>query len=335
MIMDNRCFVLLLLVVFFAGCSKSRWDVNVSGSKVNIEIERFENDLFAIPADSIWQKVPVLEKKYDRFFDFFNTQIIRIGGTNQLNYDEKLSSFITDPDILETRKEVQKVFGEPDFVPKLNQAFSHVKYYYPNTIIPRIYTHISGYNQSIVVDSGYMSISLDKYLGVGYKYYQMLRTPAYIERNMHPAKIPSDVMLAYAMTEFEYKPLTDHLLSQMLYYGKIHLFLDAMMPEEPDSLKWGYTQKQLDWCIKNEQKMWLVLVDEKALFSSSYKEINRYINPGPFTPAFPKYSPGGVGQWIGYRIVESYLKKNPQVTLQTLMDENDYQKILNLSKYKP
>jgi hypothetical protein len=180
-----------------------------------------------------------------------------------------------------------------------------------------------------------MSISLDKYLGVGYKYYQMLRTPAYIERNMHPAKIPSDVMLAYAMTEFEYKPLTDHLLSQMLYYGKIHLFLDAMMPEEPDSLKWGYTQKQLDWCIKNEQKMWLVLVDEKALFSSSYKEINRYINPGPFTPAFPKYSPGGVGQWIGYRIVESYLKKNPQVTLQTLMDENDYQKILNLSKYKP
>ena len=335
MIMRKLCFALLLMVFLLPGCSKKRWDIDVSQSKVEMKALRFEQDLFAIPVDSIWNYVPRLEKKYGRFYDMFNNQIIKIGGTNQLNYDQKLAAFLTDPDILGAYSEVQKNFNKLNFAGEINDAFAHVKHYYPEKITPQLLTHISGFNQSIVIDSGYISISLDKYLGVDHKYYQMLRTPLYVQKNMHPAKIATDVMLAYGLTEFEYKPATENLLSQMLYYGKIHVFMDAMMPNAPDSLKWGYSSKQLEWCKKNEKQMWVSVVDGKLLFSTSFKEINRYINPGPFTPAFPRYSPGGVGQWMGYRIILSYLENNPDVSLQRLMAENDYQKILNLSKYRP
>jgi hypothetical protein len=335
MIMGKLYFVFVSLALLLAGCHNNRWNVDVSQSKVDVDVVRFEQDLFSIPADSIWNYVPYMEKKYGRFYDLFNNQIIRIGGTNQLDYDQKLAQFLTDPDIRGAYEEVNKTFGKLTFIGEINDGFAHLKHYYPEKQIPKIYTHISGFNQSVVVDSGYISISLDKYLGSDHKYYQMLRTPLYLQKNMHPAKIPTDVMLAYGLTEFEYKPVIDNLLSQMLYNGKIHVFLDAMMPNAADSLKWGYSSKQMEWCKKNEKQMWVSMVDQKVLFSSSFKEINRYINPGPFTPAFPRYSPGGVGQWLGYRIVLSYLDNNPEVSLQKLMAENDYQKILNLSKYHP
>ena len=120
----------------------------------------------------------------------------------------------------------------------------------------------------------------------------------------------------------------------MIYYGKMHVFLDAMLPNTPDSIKWGMPAQKLKWCNKNEGQMWLYLIENKLLFNSSLKEIKRFIDDGPFTTPFSKESPARTGQWLGYQIVLSYLKNN-NVSLQQLMAMEDYQKILNESKYKP
>ena len=42
-----------------------------------------------------------------------------------------------------------------------------------------------------------------------------------------------------------------------------------------------------------------------------------------------------LGVWMGWQIVRKYMKEHPDVTLQQLMADNDAQKILNQSKYKP
>mgnify|MGYP003571270063 FL=1 len=332
-----RILTLISAFGLLLNCCNNGNKIDISETYKPIDIQRFEQDLFAIPTDSIWNYVPQMEEKYGSFFDLFNQQIIRIGGTNQLNYDKKLASFLTDPDIQGTLSEVNKTFGTQELKCKkeLSEAWARFAVLFPEIALPKIMTHISGFNQSIVVDSGLISISLDKYLGINHKYYQMLRTPMYMQYNMHPKKIASDVVEALAITEFEYQPETDNLMSQMIYYGKIHILEDALLPDSPDTLKWGYTTVQLDWCKKNEREIWLSLVDKNALFSTSAKEINRMIHPAPFTAAYSRKSPGGLGQWIGYQIVKSYLKHNKSVTLQELMRNNDYQKILNKSRYKP
>lgn len=334
-IMKAHILTILALALLLSSCNNN--GIDISDTYKDIEIQRFEQDLFAIPTDSIWQHVPQMEQKYGQFLDLYSLQIINIGGTNQLNYDRRLASFLTDPDICGSMREVNKIFGtgKLDFERELSEAWARLAVLFPEIAQPKVYTHISGFNQNIVVDSGLISISLDKYLGFNNKYYQMLRTPVYLQRNMHPKKIATDVVMALGITEFEYKPKDDNLISQMLYYGKIHVFLDNLLPDSPDSLKWGYTQKQLEWCNKNEQQMWVSMVDKNALFSTSLKEINRMVNPGPFTASFSQKSPGGVGQWIGYQIVKSYLKHNPKITIQELMLDNDYQQILNASHYKP
>jgi len=64
-------------------------------------------------------------------------------------------------------------------------------------------------------------------------------------------------------------------------------------------------------------------------------DIIRYINASPTTSGFPLDSPGRTGVWIGWQIVRKYMKNFPETTLSELMQNSDYQQILNDSKYFP
>ena len=61
----------------------------------------------------------------------------------------------------------------------------------------------------------------------------------------------------------------------------------------------------------------------------------KYTAEGPFTAAFSKESAPRIGYWIGWQIVRQYMKNNPEVTLQDLINETDSQLLLSKSKYKP
>jgi hypothetical protein len=81
--------------------------------------------------------------------------------------------------------------------------------------------------------------------------------------------------------------------------------------------------------------MWTHLIENKLLFTTNTLEINKFVNDAPFTSGFPQESPGRAAVWIGYRIVESLMQRNEQITLEDLMGFRDYQKVLNMARYKP
>jgi uncharacterized protein YjaZ len=64
-------------------------------------------------------------------------------------------------------------------------------------------------------------------------------------------------------------------------------------------------------------------------------DINKWINQAPFVAGIPKNSPGRLGQWVGWQIVRSYMKNNPQIPITELMTNQNAQEILAKSKYKP
>jgi hypothetical protein len=126
-----------------------------------------------------------------------------------------------------------------------------------------------------------------------------------------------------------------NLLSNIIYQGKLLYFTKALLPEEPDTLVIGMSKTNLEWCKKYEDKMWAYLVENKMLFKSDYLTISKFINDGPFTKEFGKSSPGKAVVWVGWQIVNRYMRKQANIDLHTLMEDNDFQKILRLSKYKP
>ncbi len=327
-------WLLALLVFINISCSrKSKIDTDTV--ILNQEFKYFHEDLFAISPDQIWDNIDKLEEKYPVFFNVFNHAVISIGGTNQFDYDRKLARFITNPDIISAYSDVNKLFKPFPYKNEITNSFKRYKYLFPDALIPDIYTHISGFNQSIVVDSAYLSISLDKYLGSDSKYYYMLRTQNYLKQTMYPDKIPTDVMWAWISTEFQPQDNKKTLLSEMIYYGKLYYLMYELFPDTPDSIVWGMPAEKLKWCSKNEKYMWMYLIEHKQLYSSQYKDIIRYIDNGPFTSCFSQESPARTGQWLGYRIVNSYMQKNKGVTIQQLFENNNAQDILQTSKYKP
>jgi hypothetical protein len=311
--------------------------VDVSEITGEAEIVRFEQELFALNDKDTLEAIIELSNKYPEYFNLFTYKVIQIGGPGDEYFADALKMFLTDTMILNVKKEIEKEFSDFENIEEqLVSVFKHYQYHFPNRKIPTIYTHISGFNQSVVTAENIVGIGLDKYLGRDFGYYRLLSTtPKYKVMNMYKDKIASDVAYAWGVTEFENFGAATTVLDNMIQKGKLMYFVDAMLPETHDSVKIGYTAQQLDWCERNEAQMWSQLIEHQMLYSNNRMDIVRYTNDGPRTSGFPLESPGRTGVWIGWQIVREYMDKFPETSLSELMKNNDYQQILNDSKYFP
>ena len=326
----------LLIIILPASCRPKDFDAQVPADKVHVSIDRFEQDMFSADPARADSLVSLLQRRYGNFFELFARQIIAIGSTGAPHFQESLKAFITHYDNYSVYQRVQQVFPNLDEIEaKLNGAFRRFLYYFPEKQVPRVISFVSGFNYSVVSDSGLLGIGLDKYLGADEELYSRAGIFQYLRMNMHPGKIPSDCMRLWAETEFTYNDSVNNLLSDMVYEGKIMFFVKAMFPDEPDSLLWGFTAAQMKFCETHEKQMWAYLVEYKLLFKTDRFTIDKFTREGPFTTEFSDQSPARSAVWIGYKIVEKYLKKNDTISLEALMKEGDYQKILALSAYNP
>ncbi|MFA8432922.1 MAG: hypothetical protein ACEPOZ_00245 [Marinifilaceae bacterium] len=333
--MKRLSLIVLLAVFVLMGCNRNPLKVDVSDIEMDITVWRFDQDLFAVKNKES-QELDQLSRKYGAYFDLYNYKVIQLGDPKDPRYPEYLQKFLNDPVMNEVYEKCQEVF--PGFQTQkhaLDNAFKHYKYYFPNRKIPQIFTHISGFNQSMVVAEDVLAISIDKYLGADCEFYERLGNPLYARYKMTPQRIPVDAIIALGLSEFSYDNPKDNVLGNLIYQGKVRYFTQAMMPDISEREIMGYKPEQIEWCLNNEDNIWGYLIEQKHLFSSEYRLIMRYINDGPFTQGLPQESPSRVGIWTGLQIVKSYMKQHPDVSLPQLMKETDYEKILRESGYQP
>jgi len=330
-------FLLIYCILYTYGCNNNEIDKpDISKINVQLKFHRFDQALFSVKPDSIEQNIPKLENDYGDFFNLFCSRIINIGGTNNRNFIPFLQKFISDYNMLTVYNDCQNNFKNINgLTVRITIGFKYFKYYFPDKDIPEIYFYMGGFNQSIVTSNNVLGIGLDKYLGKNYSYYSRLGLAKYQCYKLQKQFIVADCFRAMAWSEFPFNDSVNDLIHNMLYQGKVQYFIDKMLPDIVDSIKFAYTKKQWDWCLQNENLMWSYLIDKKQLFITGEMDIKRYIDEAPFTTVFPHESPCRTGVWLGWRIVCNYMKKNPKVTLVQLMQETNYEKILDGSKYNP
>jgi len=327
-------FSIALLAGF--SCKSDHDKIDLKNIDVKVEIKRFDKDLLGVKIENIDTEIQRLNKDYAKFFPMFCEGIISIGKVGEPEFPSFLESFLGDKMINETYNKVQTVFPNLDDLNiEFTNAFKRFHYYFPEKPIPTIYSFISGFNQSVVLADSLLGIGLDRYLGRDCEYYPRLGIPKYSIYDMHPVKIPSDCIRAWAIGEYPFNDSIDNLVNNMIYEGMLMYFTKKMLPEQSDSLIFGFSPQQMDWCEANEQQVWTYLIENRLLFKDDSFLINKYINNAPFTSGLSQESPGRTVVWMGYRIVNSYVKNNKDVTFQQLMNERDYQKIFNQSKYRP
>ncbi|MBE0648912.1 MAG: hypothetical protein IH596_14165 [Bacteroidales bacterium] len=329
-ICSHSLFVALFLLTGSCNWSRPRLQVDVSEIPMNdVKVHRYDQALFAIPLDRLETGLGQIKPSYPFFL---NTDL---SDTAKIN---NLKEYLTNGRTIEFYNASQARFKDlTGLEQNLTDAFRHFIYYFPDAVIPRVYTYISGgeYDHPVQFVDTVLLIALDAYLGTDFKPYGADGLPLYKIVRMEPEFILPGCIRAM---EEAYFPVTypgNMLLDQMVDAGKRLYFVDAMIPDYPDSLKISYTEKQMAWVTANEAQVWAALIENQMLFSSQGSTIRTFLADGPFTAEFSQASPPRLGEYLGWRIVKAYMEENPDVTLQELMDEADSQKILSRSTYKP
>jgi len=331
-------FIILFCLPAMTSCRRNMYKVNVSSLSADIKIKRLEKEIFSLDPDKIPASVPLLKENFGSFLQLFS-YVINTGDINDPSFGDFLVRFCTDKLNYEVYLDVMKKYPNTDKLQKeLEDAFRHYIYYFPGKNTPAVYTCITGFNNSIIAGDSVIGIGLDRYMGSNSEYYKRLQIYRYLTTRMTSVNIVPDCIYSWGSTEWVFSGMNypvDNVMSEMIHSGKLKYFEKCMLPEVSDSVIFGFSSKQMKFCRNNESQMWQYLVENNLLFSTDRFVIRKLTDEAPFTSYFTNESPGRASVWLGFRIVESYMMKNRNISLAGLMSNTDVQSILEKARYSP
>jgi hypothetical protein len=298
---------------------------------------RFDSAQLAVRPDSVKQDIEQLFTDYEEFMPMFVEGILRLPTEDTAYLCEMYGNFLTDTTMgfAQTNAKTQELFADISKLQKsLNTGFSRLHYLYPEWEIPTVYLFVSGFNSSVMYYENIMGVGVDMYLGSDYPYYNQV-VYNYQKQTMRKECVVGDLLNMYIAYQIPYNSKYNRLLEHMIFRGKQMFLLSQLLPDEPVWEIIGYSKEQWNWCEKYEQAIWNRIMEKRDLFKTESMVRVSYLNNGPFTAEISQESPGRLGVWVGWQIVDSYMRNNENVSIKQLIDEGDAQKILEQSFYKP
>lgn len=338
--MKKLSLILLFIVVVCCGCHKKEkiavpklsTEQQAKVKNVQISFIRYEQQLFSLDPKNLSKEV---EKLYGQVPEIL---IAKDSWKNE-QMMAGLKGYLTDPTIKAIYKETQKQYGDlTDIQKQLEDALKIYLSHFPDETIPAFYTMISGLDFSMPSVWEYdqqLFINLDMYLGKDFKYYGYAGMPRFIAARCERKFIATDCFTKV----LAYKHLPEKtlitVLDNMVDEGKKLFFTQTMFPNVSQEDIIGYSKEKFEWARKHEAQVWQYFMEKNVLYSKDEDMVRRYIDETPFTREFGNDSPGRIGSYIGWHIVQNYMRNHPETTLKDLMLISNAQEILKDSYYKP
>ncbi|HEY4936447.1 MAG TPA: hypothetical protein VII44_07695 [Puia sp.] len=333
-----------LFILFFIGCKTGKKAPDVSNIPVTVHIERFDQAFFAIDTNHVEQGLLDLGRQYPYFINDFAVNILGTGPLSDTSAQaffacrRFVSSYMPVKDSLDLK--FGPAFGGMAPIEKgLQKGFQYIRYYFPKyNLPPKVVAYIGPFDAPGIALTQYtLAIGLQLYAGKQFPFYLSSQGqelfPVYISRRFEPEYVVPNCMKALAEDLFPDQTQGKALIEQMVEKGKSWWLIDQFLPEMADSLKTGFTEKQLKWCLSNEGQIWNYFLDQN-LYSLEPDLIKNYIGDAPYTQGMPDASPGNIGQWVGWRIVQKYASLHSDISPEQLMKTPD-RTIFDEVKYKP
>ncbi len=331
-----KLLIISLCITIFFACTNERRKADIKDINLNISIGRFDHDFWNIDTANIENEIAKLTKKYPYMLDVYLQNVVQFGPSSSPQTWEVYNLFKKDTTVDKIYEDALLAYQNIDDIEhNITFAFKRAKFFFPQIQIPNIYMHVSGFNQSVIIGEGFLSLSIDNYLGENYPIYKKVGIHEYQCANMKREKIVSDYITAWLSSEFQIESGERTLLDEMIYRGKIMYALSVLCPEDNDALLMGYTAQQWEWMIKYEAHAWGTMLTNQDIFSQDMIKNSGYLNDGPFTIHFTQDSPARGGVFIGWRIVDEYMKNNTKVTVNELLTSKSSDEILQNSGYNP
>lgn len=307
-----------LLIIVFSCADENSLEKEIAAIPLDVNITRFDQVfLSATPSD-----LPKLKEVYPMFFPSSVP-------------DSTWVYTMRDPLQKELKQEIDIVFDDFASVQRdVTSVLKHIKFYFPEYKNAKVYTVTTeDYRKKVIMYNDMFLIALNTYLGANHKYYEGIQQ--YIVQNFEKDIIPVDIANEFAYAQLP--PTRDRtFLGKIILHGKAQYIKSLLVPTISEAKQFGYTEKQMNWANGNEAQIWTYFIEKELLYSTDSKLDNRFINMAPFSKFYLEIdneSPGGIGCYIGYRIVSAYMKNN-DVSLQELLSKSA-EEIFNNSSYKP
>lgn len=333
----NRTLALftLLILLLVSGCKEqNRFTLKSFDRPVEVRIERFDLDFVDMDTALIDQELLSLKQKYPLIYDYYMQEALMLPLGDSARNRDLIVNYISDSTFIGVHQKVKEVFTDIHPIEKeLSIAASYLAHYFPDVYMPQLFMMVSGFNHSLIGNDSLIGIGSEMFLGSDFPLYADV-THDYLIKNMRPQQISVEVMLQVLHNNFDIDNSLD-LLNAILYKGKLMYLLQVILADKSEAELMGYSPEEIEWCLRHEKQAWSTIIENKHLYSTDGLLIAKYLQPAPFTSPFTQDSPGEMGRWIGWRIIQSYMKNNPQVSLSGLMQNNNYRQLLERSGYKP
>lgn len=328
-LVTSRKFIWFLLPLTLLACTNDRWEVNLNEVQQSTAFKRFDVDFYETDSANFPNQ---LEKLIQAYPIFFTT------GDSILWYDQRF-----DRKLLYLKRESNQAIPPVEWEQIESDLSDALKRYYalvPDASELTVYTRIADLDFQypvIFVDSlDFVAIELDVFLGENHPEYS--RIPNYIKRRFTPEHIAPRVMEEIAASRVAPADPEFSLIEDMVRAGIIRFFQSTTLTEKPMHYHFGYTPEQIQFCEDNEATIWMYFVQNQLLFDSSLDTKRRFVLEAPFSKFYTEVdnqTPGRIAEWLGFRIVQSYVKKHPDISMQELMETTDYKTLFRNSGYKP
>ncbi|MGC6479027.1 MAG: gliding motility lipoprotein GldB [Flavobacteriaceae bacterium] len=313
--------VLTLLGLIHYGCKNiSSEEVEIRQLEMPTQWSRFELEFHKSEADQI----PALKQNFPYLFPAkFNDSI---WYTRQ---KDSLQLLLVEA--------VEEKFPSLDFLEAdLKHLFQHVKYEFPDLQPPHLITLVNNvdYQSKTVYADSLLLISIDTYMGNDHPLYEGI--PQYIRQEMDLTYLKGHVLDKFLRQRIGENQRRE-LLEVMIYEGKLQYLKSRLWPHDSAYSLMGYTAEQQAWAEANERYIWQYFIERELLYETHPSYLDRFIHPAPFSKFYLELdgeSPGKIGVWLGWQMVQAYMEKNPETSLASLV-RIPAQILFQKSQYKP
>lgn len=324
-------FFILFFSQFLFSCDNEPLNIDASKIKVDVKFTNIDSALFYNDSSALILAHHSCKKEMENIYAYEIGHVLKIGNVEDSVFYNSIQQFRADSSIQQLEQSILTLMPELEKKEKdLIDGFKHLKFHFPNGVQPKNIVYLNAlFTTGVFCTEEEIGVGVEWYLGKENKIVQQLNTQFFFDWMKNAMDIryyERDVLTGWIETHY-IESVEGSLAENFIRWGKILYLTEAAYPKKEKSIILRYTKEDYQWALDNEEQFWEYLVKEKLLFKSDEKTTRNMMNEGPFTPGLPNQeAPDRLGQFIGWRMVHQYMKKN-EVSLEELI-QKDYNEIL-------
>ena len=317
-------FTLISFCLMILSCNRNPLDIKLTNKKPEIEVVNIDEKLCVFETKHITNShLQLINELGDIYLNelSFNLRI-----PNDSIKPEDIKLFYQSDFLKELEKEKSLILNDAlNQIEKSKIGFQYLTFYFPQLILPQKIGLMNTLFSGVTSNDSILIISTENYLNPTFQIIPK-EINQWQKKRMNIKYMSRDILQFWIQAKV-INSIEGNIAENLIQAGKILYLLKACFPNEDDTFILRYPDEDYNWAIENETMFWEYLVREEILFKNSQRDLINFFNEGPYTIGLSEESPDRMGQFLGYQMVLSFMKKNSDISLEKLM-KTEYNAVL-------